>query len=91
MSPQEKVLRFLTATTTVADQDTIVITTPAGTKARWVNAAQREGLTLAKYILLSVDRPPNRMAQTPCPRCGAVLLVADGPTEWQCAQCGLAS
>lgn len=72
-------------------KDTIVITTPAGTKARWVSAAQREGLKLSEYITRSVDRPANRMAKTPCQRCGAVLLVADGPTEWQCAQCGLAS
>lgn len=75
----------------ILTRETIVITTPPGTKARWVHAAQREGLTLAKYIARSVDRPANRMAQTPCPRCGAVLLVADGPTEWQCAHCGLAS
>jgi ribosomal protein S27AE len=73
------------------DTDTIVITPPAGTKARWVRAAQAHDLTLSDYITQSVDRPPNRTARTPCPRCGSVLLVADGPTDWQCGQCGLAS
>lgn len=75
----------------VPDLDTIVIRAPAGTKARWVHDAQRHGLKLSDWIIRSVDLPPNKMAQAPCPRCGSVLLVADGPTYWQCGQCGLAS
>ena len=72
-------------------QETIVIKALAGTKARWVNAAQRHGLKLSEYIVRSVDLPANKTAGVPCPRCGSVLLVADGPTHWQCGQCGLAS
>lgn len=71
--------------------DTIVIKAPAGTKARWVSQSQREGLKLSDWVRLQVDRPPNKMAKEPCPRCHSVLLVSDGPTYWQCAQCGLAS
>lgn len=71
--------------------DTIVIKAPAGTKARWVNRSQAHGLKLSDYIVQSVDLPPNKSASTPCPRCGSVILVADGPAAWQCAMCGLAS
>lgn len=73
----------------MADHDTIVIRAPLGTKARWVHAAQRHRVTLARYVLESVDRPANRMAKTPCVRCHSVLLASDGQGLWQCAQCGL--
>ena len=71
--------------------DTIVIKVPAGTKARWVHKSQSEGVKLSEWIARRVDVPANKMARDPCPRCSAVLLVADGPDYWQCAQCGLAS
>ena len=71
--------------------DTIVIKAPPGTKARWVNLSKAHGLKLSDYIVQSVDLPPNKSAATPCPRCGSVVLVADGPSAWQCAMCGLAS
>jgi ribosomal protein S27AE len=73
------------------DTDTIVISAAAGTKARWVHASQRDGLKLSDWVVKSVDRPANQTAQTPCQRCRSVVLVADGPTCWQCAQCGLAA
>lgn len=71
--------------------DTIVIKAPAGTKARWVHEAQKRGVKLSDWVLRSVDRPANKFARDPCPRCGSVLLVADGPDYWQCGQCGLES
>lgn len=43
--------------------DTIVIKAPAGTKARWVRAAQRHGLKLSDYIVRSVDLPANKIAR----------------------------
>lgn len=36
--------------------DKIIITAPAGTKARWVNRAQAEGQKLSNWIISKVDR-----------------------------------
>lgn len=72
-------------------QETIVIKAPAGTTARWAQAAERQGLDLSELIVRSVDLPANTLAQSPCHRCGSVLLVADGPVHSQCVQCGLAN
>ena len=66
--------------------DTIVIRAPAGTKTRWVREAKGE--KLSEWVVRQVDRPANKTVSEPCPRCGSVVLVADGPF-WQCAQCGL--
>jgi ribosomal protein S27AE len=68
--------------------DTIVIKAPAGTKARWVH--QAGGMKLSDWVVCQVDRPENKTARRPCPRCGSVVLVADGQF-WQCAQCGTAA
>ena len=69
--------------------DTIVITAPPGTKARWVRQSQALGMKLSDWACQSVDRPANKTVRDPCPRCSSVVLVADGPSLWQCAQCGL--
>ena len=69
--------------------DTIVIKAPAGTKTRWVRQSQAQGRKLSDWIVQSVERPANTTAETPCLRCGSVVLVSDGPGMWQCAQCGL--
>lgn len=66
--------------------DTIVIKAPAGTKARWVR--QAGGLKLSDWVVQQVDRPANKTTSEPCPKCGSVVLVADGQF-WQCANCGL--
>jgi len=71
--------------------DTIVIKAPPGTKARWVHKSQAQGRKLSDWVREAVDRPTNTTATAPCKRCGSVVLVADGPGMWQCAQCGLAS
>lgn len=77
---------------TPADPDALIhLRVPAALKARWVRASQREGLKLTDWVVRAVDRPANKLAQAPCPRCGSVLLAADGPGHWQCAQCGLVS
>jgi ribosomal protein S27AE len=78
-------------TAMLSETDTIVIKAPGGTKARWVHDAQRHWLKLSDWIIRSVDLPTSKMAQTSCQRCGSVLLVADGPTHWQCGRRGLAS
>jgi ribosomal protein L37AE/L43A len=69
--------------------DTIVIKTPAGTKARWVRQSQSQGMKLSDWLVQQVDRPANKAAASPCPRCHSVVLTSDGPGMWQCAQCGL--
>lgn len=66
--------------------DTIVITAPAGTKARWVRKAG--GMRLGEWIQQQADKPANRMTGTPCKRCHSVVLTYDGG-DWMCAQCGL--
>ena len=73
----------------MTDPDTIVIRAPAGTKARWVHQSQARGMKLGDWVVQAVDRPANKTAPTPCPRCASAVLVADGPGLWQCAQCGL--
>lgn len=71
--------------------DIIVVHAPEGAKARWVRHSQAQGLKLSDWIVAAVDRPPNKVTATPCPRCASVVLTADGPGGWQCAQCGLAA
>jgi len=66
--------------------ETIVIKAPAGTKARWVHMAA--GAKLSEWVVQQVDRPANKTVDHPCPKCGAVVITADGPF-WQCANCGL--
>lgn len=61
------------------------------TKARWVRASRAAGMRLTDWIIEHVDRPANRITADPCPRCSSVVLTADGPGAWQCAQCGLAA
>ena len=39
--------------------DTIVITAPSGTKARWVRQSQRAGKKLSSWIIERVDGPPG--------------------------------
>jgi ribosomal protein S27AE len=69
--------------------DTIIIKAPAGTKARWVRQSQAQGKKLSDWVIEAVDRPENKTVPEPCPRCGSVVLVTDGPGLWQCAQCWL--
>lgn len=71
--------------------DTIIIKAQPGTKARWVRQSQAQGKKLSDWVVQAVERPANTTASTPCPRCGSVVLVSDGPGLWQCAQCGLAA
>ena len=69
--------------------DTIVIKAPAGTKARWVNQSQREGMKLSIWVIEHVDRPANQVVEEPCTACGSYVVTADGPGLWMCALCGL--
>ena len=71
--------------------DKIILTVPSGTKARWVGQSQAKGKKLSDWVREAVERPANQTAASPCPRCASVVLVADGPGLWQCAQCGLAA
>ena len=71
------------------NSDTIIIKAPAGTKSRWVRQSQAQGKKLSDWGIEAVDRPANKTVTEPCQRCGSVVLVADGPVLWQCAQCGL--
>jgi len=69
----------------------IILTVPAGTKARWVSQSQAQGKKLSDWVCEAVERPANKAATSPCPRCQSLVLVPDGPGLWQCAQCGLAA
>lgn len=42
-----------------ANDDTIVIKAPAGTKARWVHQSQAAGLKLSEWVRLVVDEAPD--------------------------------
>lgn len=44
--------------------DTIVIKVPAGTKARWVRQAQREGRKLSDWIIQRMEQPVQPQTTT---------------------------
>ncbi len=67
-------------------RDSLVITAPAGTKARWVRRAG--GQKLGDWITQQCDKPANQMAGTGCERCGSVVLTYD-EGDWLCALCGV--
>lgn len=66
------------------------------TLSDWVQQAVERSTDLEATLcqryynaIQQAERPANRTAAEPCRRCGSVVLVADGPGCWQCAQCGL--
>lgn len=71
--------------------DKIILSVPDGTKARWVSQSQAQGKKLSNWVCEAVERPANKTATSPCPKCHSLVLVSDGPGLWQCAQCGLAA
>lgn len=69
----------------------IILSLPAGTKARWVSQSQAQGKKLSDWVREAVERPANKTSTNPCPKCHSLVLVSNGPGLWQCAQCGLAA
>ena len=55
-----------------AKSDTIVIKAPAGTKARWVRQAQREGQKLSDWITQRMEQAAHPKVTT------AVIIPGDG-------------
>ncbi len=61
-----------------AKSDTIVIKAPAGTKARWVRQAQREGKKLSDWISDGIARADDELQRAVIAEREACAKVSDG-------------
>lgn len=68
--------------------ETIVITAPAGTKARWVRESQARGMKLGDWVRQTMDKPANKTTAQPCSACGSRVATYDRG-DWLCAGCGV--